>query len=204
MENTNRVHRSGYALIAGSLLWVAAILVEYGFGLKPPSSGTLYYLNQAMFFVAEAGWVTGIFGLIWARAAGSGAFGKIALGIFAFGWITLVVAIPVGIIAGSQDIALYPLGGLTSMLGGLLAGAAVVAARRWQGWQRFSVLFYALYYFLVLMLPLFLTGQAGGPTMVTEVLWGLAWLPMGYALVTTAHSRALSPSGEAFLTGSAK
>ncbi len=202
MENTDRIRNSGIALIAGSLLWIVAILVEYTFGLKPPSSDTLFYVDQTMFFVAEAGWVTGIFGLIWARAAGEGRFGKIALGLFAFGWITLLVAALVADFTGDQNNALFPLGGLSSALGGLLAGAAVVAARRWHGLRRYTVLFYALYYFLVLMLPLMLIGQAGGPSMATEVLWGLAWLPMGYALVTEAQSPRLSRDSEAFLTGS--
>ncbi len=202
MENTSRIRNSGIALIAGSLLWVVAILVEYGFGLKPPSSGTLYYANQAMFFVAQAGWVAGIFGLIWARAAGSGRFGKIALGLFGFGWLALLVALPIAAVTGNQDLPLYPIGGLISTLGGLLSGVAVVTAGRWHGWQRFSVLFYALYYFLVLMVPLIVANRP--PTLVTEALWGLAWLPMAYALATREGSAGLSPNSAAFLTSSAK
>jgi hypothetical protein len=45
------------------------------------------------------------------------------------------------------------------------------------------VLFYALYYLLGLMLPLMIADRE--PTLVTEVLWGLAWIPIGIALVAS-------------------
>lgn len=77
-----------------------------------------------MFFVAQVGYVTGIFGLMWARAAGDEWFGKAALGLFAFGWIVLLVAAPLAWITRDNNNALFPLGGLTATLGGLLAGVA--------------------------------------------------------------------------------
>ncbi len=199
METTGRIRSAGMILVAASLLWIVAIFMEYSLDLQPPGSGTLYYINQAMFFVAMAGWVTGIFGLTWTRAAGDGWFGRITIGLFAFGWIVLLVALPLGVITGNNNLLLFPIGGLTSMLGGLLAGVAVVVARRWHGWRRFSVLFYGLFYFLVLMLPLMVANRE--PTPFTEVLWGLAWLPMGYALVTSVQDdgttrRNPAPEGE--------
>jgi hypothetical protein len=84
--------------------------------------------------------VGAIIGLIWARAAGDGWLGK-----FAFGWIVVTVSIPIGAVTKYGNI-LAPIGGLTSGLGGLLAGIAIATARRWHGWQRWVVLFYALYY----------------------------------------------------------
>lgn len=184
MKNTNRIRRAGRILIAAGLLWAVAIVIEYRFGLKPPGHSTLYYINQSMFFVAQAGYVTGIIGVIWARAAGDGWFGKLALSLFVFGWVVLLVAQPLAWITGNNNLLLFPVGGLAALVGGLLAGVAVVVARRWSGWQRFSVLLYALYYFLVMMLPLIIMKQ--GPTLVTESFWGLAWLPMGIALVNSA------------------
>lgn len=182
MKNTDRIRRTGQALITAGLLWAVAIVIEYRFSLKPQGHGTLYYIDQSMFFMAQAGYITGIFGLIWAHAAGNGWFGKMSLGLFAFGWIVLLVAEPLAWITRDNNLPLFPIGGLAAMLGGLLAGVAVVVAQRWNGWQRFSVLFYGLYYFLVMLLPLFIAHQ--GPTLITESLWGLAWLPMGIALVS--------------------
>jgi hypothetical protein len=184
MKRNRRVYGAGAVLIGAGLLWALAILIEYRFSLKPPNHGTLYAIDQGMFFVAQLGYVTGITGLMWARAAGDGWFGKAALGLFAFGWIVLVVAQPLAWLTRNNNLPLFPLGGLAAMLGGLLAGVAVVVARRWTGWQRFSVLIYSLYYLLALLLPLLIANH--GPTFVTEFLWGLAWLPVGMALVSQA------------------
>jgi hypothetical protein len=183
MERTGRTRTAGSICIAASLLWIVAIFMQYGYGLKPPGSSTLFSINQIMLSVATAGWITGIVGLLWARVAGDGWFGKSALGLFAFGWIVLLAAGLLALVTGDYDLPLFPIGGLTAMVGGLLAGMAVVGARRWGGWQRFSVLFYALYYFLVLMLPLMIADRE--PDLVTEVLWGLAWIPIGIALVAS-------------------
>ncbi|HEX8997827.1 MAG TPA: hypothetical protein VF812_17495 [Ktedonobacterales bacterium] len=182
ITSRSRIHGAGGALIGAGALWAVAILIEYHFGLKPPGQGALYYFDQSMFFIAQIGYVTGIFGLIWAGAAGSGWFGRLSLGLFASGWIVLVVAEPLAWITRNNNLPLFPLGGLMAALGGLLSGIAVVAAHRWRGWQRYSVLIYATYYVCALLLPLFLVHQ--GPTLVTESLWGLAWLPTGAALVS--------------------
>lgn len=187
MKRNRRIYGAGAVLIGAGLLWAVAILIEYRFSLKPPNHGTLYAINQGMFFVAQLGYVTGITGLMWARAAGDGWFGKAALGLFAFGWIVLVVAQPLAWLTRNNNLPLFPLGGLAAMLGGLLAGLAVVVARRWTGWQRFSVLVYSLYYLLALLLPLLIANH--GPTLVTEFLWGMAWLPIGIALVSHARRR---------------
>ena len=176
----------GLVLIGAGMLWAVAILIEYRFGLKPPNHGNLYAVDQGMFFVAQLGYVTGIIGLMRARAAGDGWLGKAALGLFAFGWIVLVVAQLLAWVTRDNNLPLFPIGGLAAMLGGLLAGAAVVAARRWTGWQRFSVLVYALYYLCALLLPLFIAHH--GPTLITESLWGLAWAPIGVALASQTHT----------------
>ena len=186
METTQRTRDAGWIMIGAGLLWVVAILIEYRFNLKPPSYGTLYAIDQGMFFLAQLGYVTGIAGLIWAHAAGDGWFGRGALGLFAFGWLVLVVAAPLAWITRDNNLPLFPIGGLAAMLGGLLSGVAVVVAGRWHGWRRFTVLFYALYYLLALLLPLFIANQ--GPTLLTESVWGLAWVPTGVALVSQASN----------------
>ncbi|GAC1452014.1 MAG: hypothetical protein PVSMB4_12220 [Ktedonobacterales bacterium] len=185
MESTRRIRGAGWMLIGAGLLWAVAILIKHRFSLKPPNHGTLYAVDQGMFFLAQVGYVIGIAGLMWAHAAGDGWFGKLALGLFAFGWVVLLVAAPLAWITRNNNLPLFPIGGLAAMLGGLLAGVAVVVARRWHGWQRFTVLFYALYYLCALLLPLFIANQ--GPTLITESVWGLAWVPIGVALVRQAY-----------------
>lgn len=185
MESNARIRGAGFVLIGAGLLWAFAILIEYHFGLKPPNQGTLYAINQGMFFVAQVGYLTGILGLMWTRAAGAGWFGRVSLGLFAFGWMALLVAAPLAWITRNNNLALFPIGGLAALLGGLLAGVAVLVAGRWTGWRRFTVLFYSLYYLFALMAPLILANE--GPTLITESLWGLAWLPIGGALVSQAR-----------------
>lgn len=186
MESNRQIRSAGWVLIGAGLLWVVAIVIEYRFSLKPPNRGVLYAIDQGMFFVAQIGYVIGIAGLMRARAAGRAWFGKAALGLFAFGWIILAIAQPLAWITRNNNLPLFPIGGLAAMLGGLLAGVAVVIAHRWTEWRRYSVLFYALYYLLALLLPLFLIKH--GPTLITESLWGLAWTPIGAALVSTESS----------------
>lgn len=72
MENPSRIRATGISCITGAIVWIIALFIEYGLGLQPPGSGGLFYLKQAMFLVAMVGFLMGIVGLMWARAAGDG------------------------------------------------------------------------------------------------------------------------------------
>ena len=91
-----------------------------------------------------------------------------------------------GLFAGKHDSVLFPVGGITASLACLLSGIAVVSAKRWKGWQRWSVLFYAIYYWVALFLPLVIANQE--PNQLTETIWGLCWFLIGFALYT-GHQR---------------
>ena len=186
MNTINRIRNTGLVCMSAAILWIIAITMEYHYDLKPPGSGALYDLNQLMFITAIAGHLTGIFGLIWARAAGEGRFGRFTLGLFAFGYSILIVATIVSLPAGNNDNWLFPMGGLAASLGCLLAGISISTAKRWQGWQRWSVLIYAIYYWAALFLPLVIANQE--PNQITETIWGFAWLLIGFALYSNKHS----------------
>jgi len=185
MKNANRVRIAGMAGMFGAALWLVALFIEYGFSLFPPGSGALFTANQAMFFIAQLCYVAVIVGLVWAGAAGSGLFGRISLGLFAFGWTVLAGALSVSLISDSPVAdALIPIGGIASTLGGLLAGIAVAVAGRLGGWRSFAPLIQGLYHSLVLFLPLFADRE---PTRVTESLWTGTWFLIGLALVASAR-----------------
>ena len=186
MNQNNRIRNAGIICISAAILWIIAITMEYRYDLKPPGSGAIYDLNQLMFIMANAGLLTGIFGLIWARAAGEGRYGRFTLGLFAFGYSILIVATIVSLPVGNNDNWLFPIGGLAASLGCLLAGIAIVTAKHWQGWQRWSVLIYAIYYWAALFLPLVIANRE--PNQITETIWGLAWLLIGFALVTSRRT----------------
>jgi len=141
--------------------------------------------NQVMFLVAITGFVIGILGLLWSHAAGNGWFGKIVLSLFALGYIVIMVATTLSLFSGNSS-QLFPLGGFSASLGCLFSGIAIVIAKRWQGWQRWSVMIYALYYWAALFLPLVIANQE--PNQITETIWGLAWLLIGLVLFTNSRN----------------
>jgi len=108
------------------------------------------------------------------------------------GWALLIGANLIGLLTGNADNLLYPLGGVTSMLFGLLSGIAVALNRNWLGWGRFALLLQGVYDLLVMMvLPLVLTGSID-PTLLTESLWMATWLLLGLALFQSAHKGKLA------------
>lgn len=91
-------------------LWIIALFIEYQYGLWPPgNSSLLYYIDQFMFFVAMAGYMTMLIGLLKSNAAGSGIFGKITLGIFITGLASLLIAQVVQLLTKNPDLFLYPI-----------------------------------------------------------------------------------------------
>jgi hypothetical protein len=186
MNKMNRIRNTGVICIFAGFLWIVAISIEYPLHLQPPGSGTIYNLNQVMFLVANLGYVIGILGLVWSHAAGDGWFGKIALGLFGLGWVVIMIATILSLFTGNNDSLLFPLGGLSASLGCLLSGIAIVIAKRWLGWQRWSVLIYAIYYWAALFLPLVIANQE--PNQITETIWGLAWLLIGFALYSNGRN----------------
>lgn len=184
--NNNRIRNTGIVCMTAAIIWIIAISIEYLFHLQPPGSGLMYFLNQFLFLIAIAGYVATIGTLIRARVAGDGWFGKIALGLFGLGWSLLLLGQILDLIMNNHDLFLFPLGGLMASLGCLLSGIAIVTAKRWQGWQRWSVLIYAIYYWAALFLPLVIANQE--PNQITETIWGLAWLLIGLALFTNSRN----------------
>lgn len=182
MFHRNSAQTASILGMFGAILFFVALLIEYQYGLFPPGSGTLYAINQIMFSVAMSCiWVM-LWGMRAVKAGGDGRFARISLTVFPIGWGALVLASIISLITGNNDNPLYPLGGLTIMLFGLLAGIAVAIGKNWHGWIRFAPLLQGVYYLLVMMiLPLILTGSIE-PTLPTESLWMATWFLMSLAL----------------------
>ncbi len=168
--------------MVSAVLWLVALTIEYAFQLRPPGNGSqLYYLDQLLFFIAMVGYVFLLLGLWQVKAAGTGLFGKISLGIFIAGLAALLIASIVSALTNNPDFFLFPIGGMLQMLGGLLTGIAVVTARRWDDWQRFAPLLQGLYY-LALILSLVIFNQP--PTQLSESIWQVTWFITSLALFT--------------------
>ena len=188
MFHRNRSQVAGSLGMFGALLFFVGLLIEYRYGLFPPGSGRLFVINQMMFFVAMGCILLMLWGMRQARAGGNGRFARITLTIFPIGWAALLLGGIVSLLTGNADNLFFPLGGLTVMVFGLLAGIAVALGKNWQGWSRFAPLLQGVYYLLVMMiLPPILTGS-NEPTFLTESLWMLTWFLMGLAVFVNGRN----------------
>jgi hypothetical protein len=183
MNSQKLARLAGLVGMASAVLWLIALTIEYRYGLQPPGDGSsLFYVDQAMFFLALLGYLFMLLGLWRSSAMGDGRFGKISLGIFIIGLVSLLIAQVVQWLMKNPDFFLFPVGGLFQLLGGLLTGIAIVTAKRWHGWQRFAPLLQGSYYLLVLFIPVVVSNQ--GPTQLTESLWQVTWFLTSLALFT--------------------
>ncbi len=96
-----------------------------------------------------------------------------------FGRTAFVLAELHNFAKGTDDSPLLPLGALTTGIGMVLVGIAVVRARRWGGWHRPLPLLVGLYPFVAMFPILAATGQPPEPMIA---LWGILWLLLGLAL----------------------
>ncbi len=182
--------------MASACIWIAALFIEYGFHLQPPGNGSfMYYADQALFFIAMAGYIRMLAGLWQAKAAGTGLFGKISLGIFITGLSALLVAQIVQLLSNDPNFFLFPIGGLLQLLGGLLTGIAAAVSGHWDGWQRFAPLLQGLYYLAALILPLILFNRP--PSQLGEAIWQVTWFITSLALYTKAGQAYLQPEAAA-------
>ncbi len=188
VKNANFVRIAGLAGMFGGALWLVALFIEYAYDLFQPASGPLYVPNQLMFFAAQLCYLTVIAGLIRA-GAGGGRFGRISLGLFFFGWTALASALGLSLVtSGPVADALILPGAIASTLGGLLAGIAVAATGRLQGWPRLALLVQGLYQLFQFLFVIFIDDR--GPTQLMESLWAGTWFLIGLALfVSVRESR---------------
>lgn len=180
---------AGRALVVAGVVWSLMTVVQFRLGLFDHSAGGAYFAHQVVAMAAVGLIVAALWLLARARIAGDGRYARTVLALFAGGWLLILLG-------GSSNLAsgdgtgplatvgqvLPAVGGSLNGLTGLLSGIAVARAGRLPGWRRWSVLVYALYYFIVLWLPVALTGQP--PSMLPEVGWGLAWILVGVAAMT--------------------
>jgi len=187
MNNKSYTRLAGSIGMFGAILFFIGLLIEYHFGLFPPGSGKLYVLNQVQFSAAMVCMLVMLWQMRKVQAGGNGRFARFTLTMFPIGWAMLIVANLVSLLTGNADNLLYPLGGLTSMLFGLLAGIAVAFNKNWSGWGRFALLLQGMYNLLIMVVsPLILTGSIE-PTLPTESLWMGTWFLLGLALFQSAH-----------------
>ena len=170
--------------MAGALLWILSLILEYSLGLQPPAGeGLLYTANQLLAFIALVCVAVGYFGI---KSSGGviTRFGNISVWLFFVGYFLIVLG---GIFAlalkadDSPIFILLPIGGLLMALGAIFTGFSVMKANAWLGWRRFMPLIYAAYLWLAIMIPNIIGFYSDGPGFVPELFQGIGLLLVGLA-----------------------
>lgn len=177
MSEKNYVRDAGLWLVVGALIGVGIGVKE---GIVPTPFGTTENIvMQAIVIVANALVLVGVIGLARSGATGNGRLGRIGMAVaLAASAIFLPAEVLVAI---NEELggALLGLCALAQGLGLLLAGIAVLRARRWNGWHRFTPLLCGLYTVLVLIPALALSDGYNAWALAG---WQIPFVLLGLAL----------------------
>lgn len=189
MDAVNRrIQLAGTLYAMGGAMWFLVIVGATALGIPyDQPQTTAFYGAEAIFVILQSLLLAGFFGIWWSDGMGRGLFGKIAFGLGALGHILFVLFEAYGLIMGDLP-PVFPLAPLTSAVGILLTGIAVLTAKRWQGWTRWMPLLTGLYPWLFMFPFLFITGE---PNEYTIGLWGLVRLVLGLAIRAQADTAQL-------------
>jgi hypothetical protein len=171
------VRLTGLSCIVGALILVPADIHQAISALEPGDPG--FALGNAFGITGHLMLLVGVLGLARSRAAGAGLLAGTGLCTAGLGWV-LLVAGEIAFGAGSPlGEPLLTAAGPVTGIGMVLAGTAVLRARQWRSWTRFTPLACGLYIFVVL-LPGF--AIFGLPNYWVVAGWSLCWLALGVAL----------------------
>ena len=179
MDPTLRTTRS-LALVGVAITVLAALFAAIGAltGWEP-SWG---FLAQAVIHVGE---LAVVIALALCGAAGRGWLARTGLGAAIIGQVLLVAAeliYPVSPDVGDQIFYVAP---LLSAVGLIVAGIAVLIARRWSGWHRFTPMLVGLWSLVVLTPALIASGGPPAPLALWAITgWELCWVLLGIAVLT--------------------
>ncbi len=189
MMNAQRTRVAGIAYTVGSVMWLVggAVAVAVWGGGDPPPGTAGFYIVEGILVLIQALLLAGFFGVRWSGGVGYGVWGTIAFGIGVLGHLLFLAGEVHSLLIGTLSDELVALGALVSALGLLLTGIAVLAAKRWQGWTRWTPLAAGVYPWLIMFPFLIIAGGANGAAIVG---WGAARLLLGVAIYAQAPGRA--------------
>jgi hypothetical protein len=195
MDSERFIRTSGILCLIGGSIVATGAAVAGLFPAAVPTTAASYPLTPEVFRFTQVVWaachvlvVLGTLGLVRSDAAGASGLGRVG------GWLALVamalipplelayVPFATGTVESGPAMVLGSTLGLTAIVAGLgfvLAGIAVLRARRWEGWRRFSPLLCGVIVF-VLITPV----ATIRPDLFTWplVAWNLGLALLGLAL----------------------
>lgn len=177
--NTQQIKRSGTLYAIGGAIWFLVIVGSELLGIPWSEPQTAVFTTaEIIFIIVQTLLLFGIFGVWQSGGVGDGTFGKLAFGLALFGHFVFVLVEIHSLILGELS-PLFPIAPLSSAVGILLTGIAVLRAKQWQGWTRWMPFLTGIYPFLFMFPFLFIYGQ---PSDYAIGLWGLVRLGLGLAI----------------------
>jgi hypothetical protein len=199
MESTNSIRNTGLITIAGALIGIVVSIARM-IEVSLPAAGAVS-VEEILTVIAFVTLFFGVACLARSGAAGNGSAAKIGFGTVIVGLI-LAAFYEIALIFQSEPSEVPGiLSGLQVGVGMLAVGIAVLQAKRWQGWRRFTPILIGLYPLLmVFTYPLLESSPslAGGAGQALDqgltAIWFFFWLPLGLALwVETGQEQAEQP-----------
>ena len=164
---------------AGGVAWVT----NGSLGLDAAAGTGGFYVTEAVWLGVHVLVLGGLVGLDRLGVTGDSRWGKAGLRLAIFGRILFLAAEGVAIAVAEDDIPLFPLAAVTTALGMLAAGGAIIGARRLEGRQRYLPITVGAYPFVFMFPVLAVTGERPD---VSITGWGVTFVGVAIALWTAA------------------
>ena len=180
--------RSGSARIAGivglvgGLLGVAVAVFELV--TLPAEVSVASGLRNALVHLTA---IVGLAGLAALGAVGSAWWGRVGIGVAVMGFVGLISAELIEPFTPATAGTIFEIAPLVVGPGMVLAGVAVLRARRWSGWRRIVPLAVGAYVFVV-FLPVVISIGSDAAFWAALVGWYLALAAIGLAVVQEASA----------------
>jgi len=188
--------RAGLAGIAGAILWVTSLLLEYGLDLVPPGDGSIeYVLVQLLALAGLAGVAIGVLGIFKTRGVTS-KFGIRSAKAISIGYGLIIIGGVIALFVEGEEnpiFIIFPIGALLIIFGILFTGIAVWRTARWNGWQRYMPIVYAVYLLAAIEIPFILEIYEDGPGLVPELGQAIGLLLIGLAVLTSDKKHRATP-----------
>ncbi|MGA7227254.1 MAG: hypothetical protein WBZ40_07260 [Acidimicrobiia bacterium] len=196
VEKSSRIEMTTvirHPAVVGAVLWWVGLAIEYPNDLFPPGDGSVLYLvNGGIFLAAMTAWIVAI--VRWRRERGAGA-GRVALwgySVWAIGFALLVLATIITHLTQTDENVLFPVGGPTVVLGGIVVTVAALRADV-PSRGRWAMVTLGLGWVVFFLIPPVLFGDVD-PTWWTESLLGGLWFVAGALTASRRPVRPVSPT----------